>query len=362
MSRVERGFLRWALILAGVALGWGALAAERAEACTIWTNEGSIELHFPPGQPVVYYIQAAGSADIEGAEDFDAIHAAFAAWGSVLCGDQASGLTFEFGGVLDTDPNNYDPRRFRDRKNMVAFVNEGWEGDQGVLARARILWDGATGEIIEFGIGLNDEFSKWSTNPDGEADAFDIQAVLMRQIGLSFGLGDSEFEDSVMAPAFSVNNTSKRTLANDDVAAVCDLYAPGREDFATTPEDAECTRDFHPGAVPEDPNNEPGPDPEPEGQPDPEPEAQPDPEPEARTNLGPGENCLNPSECMEGLVCGCPLESCTANFCFTPEEPAPPPVKEKDDGCAQAGAPLHRSTWWPLLGLLAALAVLRRRA
>ncbi len=351
--------------LLAVAAGAAAMVAApgQAEACTIWTNENGIELHFPPGEPVVYYIQADGSADLPGADDFDAIHAAFEAWSSVVCGDQDSGLVFEFGGVLDTDPNNFDPRAFRDQKNMVAFVNENWQGNPNSLARARILWNSDTGEIEEFGIALNDEFTDWAT--DGNPMAFDVQSVLMRQIGLAFGLGDSEFESSVMFPGFRVGDTSKRTLGNDDVLAVCDLYAPGREDYSEIPEDAECARDFHPGAVDNpdpppnnDPNNMPNNDPgnNDPGNNDPGNNDPGNNEPPP-SDLGPFENCTDTSQCAEGLICGCPTESCAANVCHEPEGPA-----ETGSTSCTAAATHHPSQSAPLgLFLLLGLVALRRR-
>jgi len=351
----------WRVLIAGLTslctLATVSTWSSTADACTVWTNENGLELHFPPGEPVEYWIQTDGSADIPGDEDFDAIHEAFAAWGSVLCGDEASGLTFTFAGLADVEPRNFDPRRFRDRKNMVAFINEDWgESDADVLARARILWDSETGEITEFGIALNDEYTDWSTDPAGDPGLFDIQSVLMRQIGLSFGLGDSTFEDAVMFPAFSPGSSDRRGLSNDDTVAVCDLYEPGRQDFSEAPDEAACERDFHPGAVPDDGDPDPGP----EAEPDAGPDDLPDAEPEAPANLGAGENCQGTAQCADGLECGCPLESCAANFCFTPEVEAP--LVSDEGGCAVVTVTAERDGGWALFAMILILGLRRRRS
>ncbi len=342
-------------------------AASPAEACTIWTTSGQVELHFNPDAPVPYWVQADGSADVDFASLKDAIFGAFDQWSSVTCGDQAPQLAFSFVDDLDQDPLNYDPRLFRDEKNMVAFINEGWEGDPLVLARARILWNEDTGEIVEFGIALNDQYVDWTTDPEGEPEKYDVQSVLARQIGLVMGLGDSEVEGAVMFPAIASGDTSRRALSNDDALAICDLYAPGRASWDGPPAELVCTRDLHPGARPagnnvnnsannsannssnnssnngenNDANNETPPG-------------------------GVGASCMDASGCREGLECGCPpaLGSCEQDVCFEPAAPEPAPTSgaADDDGCAvapQAGAAPS------LLGLLAALGVtlwgLRRR-
>jgi MYXO-CTERM domain-containing protein len=352
---------------AGVLLGVGA--APEARACTVWQTADGLDLHFPAGTTIRYYIQQAGTEDVEGEGEFEAIQRAFEQWSAVICGEGPA-LTFEYVGTADTDAINFDPRFFRDEKNMVAFVNEGWD-DPAVVARARILWDNETGEIMEFGIGLNDQHADWSTADGGASGSFDIQDVLVRQIGLTLGLGDSEVEAAAMFPGNQTASVRRRTLDADDEAAICDLYAPGR-DYTAVPEGAACGRDLHPGVRPDQNNSTAnnstanngaennGAENNGENNGAENNAAENNSEPEPPTDLGPGANCTGSEQCAEGLICGCPesLGECAQNICYALEEEAPAEEKE-DEGCA--AAPGRASGWGLGLGLLALLWGLRRR-
>ena len=334
--------------------------------CTIWTTRSGAELHLANEAAVPYYIHVDGSADVPTEEAFDAIKGAFDAWSQVLCGEDAAALQFEYVGTSDTDPLNFDPGLFRDEKNLVSFVNSDWPADPSVIAIPLVQWDNETGTIIEFGIALNDEFTDWSTNPEGEPGTFDIQSVMMREVGLIMGLGNSDVEGAVMSPSFAEGSVGKRTMGNDDVAAVCDLYAPERTDWLTTPDESACEREAHPSVRPSNSNttssnmtssnmtssnttssNTTG-------------------GTTSTTPGGIGEACSTNAGCEDGLTCGCPesLGSCATSICYQPMTDAPAggsDVQLGGCGCSLAG-PARPPSAALLLTFAAAALVVRRRA
>ncbi|MBH25036.1 MAG: hypothetical protein CMH57_11380 [Myxococcales bacterium] len=335
---------RWAwCVRVAVAVLAASAAPTASEACTIWTSRDGADVHFDPSDmPIPVYVQVDGSADFPDSDDeLRAIEAALETWSQVLCGEDEGQLVFEYMGVLDTDPENYDPGLFRDEKNLISFINEGWPYDPLTIATTRVQFEQDTGRILEFGIALNDQWTDWATQDGGKPDTFDVQAVMMRELGLIMGLGDSEVDSAVMSPFFVEANDSKRTLSNDDVAAICELYAPGREDWSMPPEDAVCAREPHPFGAPPTNNStvDAGMD-DTSGGAD---TSEPDP-------LGVGESCSSDSDCGSGLSCGCPesLGDCATDICFEPEGGG----GGSDSGCATVAAP--RSS--PLAALLALLA------
>jgi hypothetical protein len=318
-------YSRW-LILAVGCLAVLSVTAD-AGACTVWQTESGVDLHFPPGV-VEFYVQSAGTLDVEGDGEIAAIQAAFAAWGGAQCDGPGPSVEFVYAGTIDVEQTNYDPRLFRDRKNMVTFVQNNWDGDPLVLARARILWDDETGEILEFGIALNDTNTLWSASDEVKPGHYDVQSVVARQIGFSVGMGDSEVTGSVMASGYSEGVADRRGLHGDDEQGFCELYADDR-DHSVIPEDAECGRDLHPGLQVSANNDE-------------------DPVEGAGAGMQDqveGRACSQDRDCIEGLECGCREENCVANVCHTPvvDEPAPP--SPPSDGC---GTTLGTPSWGPL--------------
>jgi len=55
----------------------------------------------------------------------------------------------------------------------------------------------------------------------------DLQSIVTHEVGHFIGIGHSNVEGATMFPSSPRTQVSKRTLAPDDIAAVCEIYQPG---------------------------------------------------------------------------------------------------------------------------------------
>lgn len=171
--------------------------------------------------PVKYRI----SANLKDAAVLAAIHKAFAAWGAVgcsklslqkdgtfpLCADapcKAFGTTkgtidvYWFTGKSDLFKNTSDPK-----SPYASF--------------AYPLHDGA-GAISGASIGVNASDFKWS--PTGAGGTIDVQGEMTALVGGVIGLADSKIAGATMSGKITYGDTSKRTLAQDDLDGLRHLY------------------------------------------------------------------------------------------------------------------------------------------
>lgn len=188
---------------------------------------------FWPDACVTYAVHLRGSPlrDVSADELDDAMDEAFRAWLEASCpgGGQPS-LGVVPLGVARCDRVEFNPplegRAGAPNANLVLFRDEAWPypGERFVIARTSITYDPNTGAIFDADIELNSYDNDFSVG-DG-AIANDLLAVLTHEVGHFIGLDHSTFEDATMQANYDLFNVGARTLASDDVAGVCDIYAP----------------------------------------------------------------------------------------------------------------------------------------
>jgi hypothetical protein len=91
----------------------------------------------------------------------------------------------------------------------------------GLVAVTPIDFDPTTGEILDADVIVN---ARQVTSTRGDADAFDLQSVITHELGHLLGLDHSPLAGSTMAPVPVRGDTSLRTLAPDERAALHALY------------------------------------------------------------------------------------------------------------------------------------------
>jgi hypothetical protein len=159
---------------------------------------------------------------------------AFGTWEAV----PTASIGFSFVGFTSASP--FDD----DGVSVIGFENE--PNEDRVLGSTGFTIDITTGEIVEADIFLNSAFL-WSTSAAGDPARFDLESVVLHEIGHFLGLGHSALGEtqllgpdsrrvlasgSVMFPiAFGRGNTLDRTLQADDIAGVSSVYPDG--DVAT---------------------------------------------------------------------------------------------------------------------------------
>lgn len=113
------------------------------------------------------------------------------------------------------------------------------------LGATNIVVDTLTGDIVEVDIFLNSEFD-WSVSPAGEPNRYDIESIMVHELGHLLGLGHSALGETevvnvdqrrvlgaaaIMFPiAYPAGNTLDRTIKPDDRAGILDLYGTPETD------------------------------------------------------------------------------------------------------------------------------------
>lgn len=124
-------------------------------------------------------------------------------------------VTLDYQGLVDlTGPDAPEA-------DVVAFDDE-WQLNPKLLAMTATRTE-ADGSIESFDMLVNTADYTWSTT--GAPDAQDLQNTLTHEFGHVLGLDHNTVDSSVtMWPSSQLGETSKRTLANDDMRGVLSLY------------------------------------------------------------------------------------------------------------------------------------------
>jgi hypothetical protein len=158
-------------------------------------------------------------------------------WENVKCDGRVNTLVFEEQEELDTKPpsGKNAPTDFG-----IYFRNDSWPGDAAALAITRVEKKLTSGKITGASIQFNASGHDFTT--DGEGGKFDLEAVMVHEIGHYIGLDHSRAEGAVMNPDYCNNEKpcsrspeELRQLGDDDIAGLCDLYRPSNVADATIP-------------------------------------------------------------------------------------------------------------------------------
>ena len=179
--------------------------------------------------PVRYFVSNRSGGGVTAAQLEQAVVRAFGTWDGV----PTANLSTQFVGVTSALPV------LRDGINTFGFVDR---ADQDrVLGATNFLVDTVTGELIESDIYLNSTF-QWSVATGGESGRFDVESIALHEIGHLLGLGHSALGETELRPggrrvlaaeavmfpiAFSSGSIEGRTLRDDDIAGISDIYPSG---------------------------------------------------------------------------------------------------------------------------------------
>ena len=179
--------------------------------------------------PVRYFVNDRGGPAISANAFADAVSRAFGTWEAV----PSAAIRYQFGGFTASMPGDDDGR------TTIGFLAA--PELERVLASTSLLFDDATGELLEADIFFNSAFA-WSTSAAGESGRFDVETIALHEIGHLNGLGHSAIgeteasgsgrtvlgAEAAMFPlAFGPGNVLHRALRADDIAGVSDLYPDG---------------------------------------------------------------------------------------------------------------------------------------
>jgi len=134
---------------------------------------------------------------------------------------EGNNLSLEYMG-----PTNTRRVEYSDGENVVFFEDD-WEriGADETLLALSFVFSQDDGQIIAADIAFNAEHHEWDTAGGNEQGGRnDFYNALSHELGHVTGLGHSEFAEATMAPSTHPGETRKRTLHDDDIEALVDLY------------------------------------------------------------------------------------------------------------------------------------------
>ena len=206
------------LVAAVVLMGLGTDAWAFSAAGHRWPDASA--------QPVAYALAPQGSDDVGAAAAQDAARRAFESWASVSC----SHLRFEEAPFVA--PAAGLSWVANDGQNRVFWVEqpEAWPGDASTLALTYTFYTlDENRSILDSDVILNGVHFAWTTDEaeagQGQPPRFDVQTVLVHEIGHFFGLDHSQ--DPAAAMFGSNNKTLQREPADNDVEGICAIYPNG---------------------------------------------------------------------------------------------------------------------------------------
>jgi MYXO-CTERM domain-containing protein len=181
----------------------------------------------------------------------------FLAWQDVDCNGGAPDLIFKGSPV----PSTCKRPEFNTAGNVntIAFLDP-WKapcadpddpGYEPLAFAVTIVWHNqSTGEILDADMMINDELAnRFSAGgpyadcpdtgcPDGSPGVpgpADLRSIITHEAGHFIGIGHSDVADATMFSKAERTSAQKRTLAQDDIDAVCDIYPPGSLDESCIP-------------------------------------------------------------------------------------------------------------------------------
>lgn len=179
-----------------------------------------------PGLCTGFSLQKEGTAYLSLADVRKVFRASFATWSELACAGGPSSIAFSELDDAACHAAEFNPDGAN--ANVILFQDAKWEfkGVNDTLAKTTVSFDETTGVILDADIEINTAYNHFTIG-DGQI-AYDLQSIVTHEIGHFIGLDHSLLPDATMNAGYDPGDTSLRTLAPDDVSAVCAVYPPGR--------------------------------------------------------------------------------------------------------------------------------------
>jgi MYXO-CTERM domain-containing protein len=184
-----------------------------------------------PSTCISFGVQRDGSAS--SSIDFETIEAviedAFAKWASVDCGGDAPGFRSVNRGEISCHVAEYN--QDAPNANVFMFRDDDWPYAGGIdtLALTTITYNVETAEIYDADVEMNSFQATFTTSDDPLEILSDLSSVVTHEVGHFLGLSHSAEDTAVMRGiGYRSGSIDMRTLTDDDIFGICEIYPPGR--------------------------------------------------------------------------------------------------------------------------------------
>ncbi|MFM2153063.1 MAG: hypothetical protein RL199_1498 [Pseudomonadota bacterium] len=227
---------------------------------------------FWPRRDLHWTLNEAGTADLPTEQAETALEASFQTWNNASCSD----LAFVYDGRTSRSDAGFSPSA-TDNLNLVVFRDRScrtvvpagdpceadadpfacanaygcWAHSTSVIALTTTSYNRHIGNVVDADMEFNASASSGGTrfrftatvdarpvctrtNQQDCVDT-DLENTATHEAGHFLGLSHSPESDATMYASAPIGETSKRTLADDDVSGVCDLYPTGAPPTTCTP-------------------------------------------------------------------------------------------------------------------------------
>jgi len=230
-------------ILVAVAVASSAAPAHAFVRTRVQRGDYAGTAIFWPRRCIPFHLNNRGSDDVGLRTIETAARRSFAAWEQVDCSD----TELAWQGLTNVEVVGYTPNA--KNLNMVVFQEEVWPHDSKIIALTTVTYCSApsgppcdsAGMVLDADIEMNGVDFDFTATPVPGLVRYDAQNTITHEVGHFLGLDHTPVEDATMFAFAPAGERSKQSLADDDVAGLCEISphvtpVPACEPFEVTGE------------------------------------------------------------------------------------------------------------------------------
>jgi hypothetical protein len=155
-------------------------------------------------------------------------------WLSADCGSGRPSLRVTLGEPVACDTPEYTDKR---NANVILFREHEWpyEGGEDALGVTWLTYDidNEPGALWDADIELNAVAEPLSVGTP-KANQVDLDSLITHEMGHLLGLAHTLESGATMKAGYDLGSIELRSLEDDDVAGICEIYPPGRPSSSTS--------------------------------------------------------------------------------------------------------------------------------